>query len=355
MPLENMNGQNHRTIESLESSEAAKISDYVVTDASSIPESMTQDRDWLVALIPSDSDQGKPPIAPDGGRGWADESQPLFGFNTAYHAAIQLAGSSQVDTESGDRVALAYRFTADGPYTGIDVDDVFDMESNLVTSFVEKFDSEYVERSVSGHGLHCITEAEVPDSLDAKVPLSDDSDATVEVYDQDRYFVCTGDALTVPSISGSAQEEVDELLEQVTPSQPSQSSTPITDIGAQAAQEHRRDRSWGSSTPSARRVIHTAKQYDDQFERLFRGDTAGYPSQSEADMALATKLAFYCNGDLDLMDECFRRSALYDSRGQETPKWREVHSGSGQTYGERTLEKATRMNSERYSGTYLSP
>ena len=68
------------------------------------------------------------------------------------------------------------------------------------------------------------------------------------------------------------------------------------------------------------------------FAALWAGDTSGYPSHSEADLALANHLVFWCDGDPDLMDQLFRQSALYRA------KW-DTRRGD-RTYGERTIETA---------------
>jgi putative DNA primase/helicase len=62
---------------------------------------------------------------------------------------------------------------------------------------------------------------------------------------------------------------------------------------------------------------------------LWDGGLAGRSSQKEADMALMKQLYYWCKGNQRLMDECFRAS------GRMRPKWDEVHSSGGATYGGR--------------------
>lgn len=69
------------------------------------------------------------------------------------------------------------------------------------------------------------------------------------------------------------------------------------------------------------------------FIRLMEGDISGYPSNSEADLALCNILAFWCGRDIRRMDGIFRQSGLM------RPKWDKVHDGR-RTYGEMTLQKA---------------
>jgi primase-polymerase (primpol)-like protein len=79
-----------------------------------------------------------------------------------------------------------------------------------------------------------------------------------------------------------------------------------------------------------------------KFGALYRGSTSGYESQSEADMALCSLLAFWTGGDARQMDRLFRASGLM--RG----KWDEQHYADGSTYGEKTIERAIAGTSEFY-------
>jgi primase-polymerase (primpol)-like protein len=80
----------------------------------------------------------------------------------------------------------------------------------------------------------------------------------------------------------------------------------------------------------------------EKFARLWRGDTAGYDSNSEADMALCCLLAFWTGRDPQRVDELFRRSGLLRT------KWDDVHYADGSTYGEKTVERACQRTTEAY-------
>ena len=49
----------------------------------------------------------------------------------------------------------------------------------------------------------------------------------------------------------------------------------------------------------------------ERFSRLWYGDTSGYGSHSEADLALCGMLAFWTGGDAARIDTLFRQSGLY--------------------------------------------
>jgi primase-polymerase (primpol)-like protein len=80
----------------------------------------------------------------------------------------------------------------------------------------------------------------------------------------------------------------------------------------------------------------------DKFSRLWDGDTSGYDSHSEADMALCSMLAFWTGGDARRVDRLFRDSELL------RPKWDEQHFADGSTYGEKTIRRAIAHVDEFY-------
>jgi putative DNA primase/helicase len=80
-----------------------------------------------------------------------------------------------------------------------------------------------------------------------------------------------------------------------------------------------------------------------KFATLFYGswEAAGYPSQSEADAALCSLLAFWAR-DEGQIDRIFRQSALMRE------KWDEQHHADGRTYGQATIERALSTVAETY-------
>lgn len=68
------------------------------------------------------------------------------------------------------------------------------------------------------------------------------------------------------------------------------------------------------------------------FAALWAGDTSGYASRSEADMALCNALAWWTNRDPERVDRLFRQSGLMRE------KWDRPQSGS--TYGALTIQEA---------------
>ena len=70
------------------------------------------------------------------------------------------------------------------------------------------------------------------------------------------------------------------------------------------------------------------------FSRLWSGDWSGYQSQSEADLALCSALAFWTGKDAAQIDRLFRQSGLMRE------KWNRRQSGS--SYGALTIQNALR-------------
>lgn len=85
---------------------------------------------------------------------------------------------------------------------------------------------------------------------------------------------------------------------------------------------------------SADEIIRKASRAKNgqKFMQLWSGDTSGYASESEADIALCSFLAFWTGRDPVRMDELFRQSGLMRD------KWDSRRGGK--TYGQITIEKA---------------
>ena len=84
-----------------------------------------------------------------------------------------------------------------------------------------------------------------------------------------------------------------------------------------------------------------------KLQALETGDISGYPSQSEADLALCSILAFWLNKDPQAIDSYFRKTGLF--RGD---KWDVSHNGDGRTYGQLTIDKAIGGTSSTFQQSY---
>ena len=175
---------------------------------------------------------------------------------------------------------VGFVFTADDPYCGVDFDDTTDTPPVIAMR-------SYSERSPSGTGFHSVVKAKLADGARNRK-------GKLEVYDSGRYFATTGHRVTnTPSTVEERQAEVDALL----PSEP---------VVATVAGPT------GGCTLSDAELLRLARNAKDgaKFTRLY--DTMEwsphYSSESEADLALCSLLAFWTGPDPERIDQLFRSS-----------------------------------------------
>lgn len=215
-------------------------------------------------------------------------------------------------------------------FTKIDIDHC--VNDGKLTPFAEEIVNavgSYTELSPSGSGVHIICYTPGID-FDRNRYYFNNRKCGLEVYvpgATNRFFTVTGDVIRGTDIE-ERTSAVQELLEKYI-RRPDVNNTPIEAPGSYLSDES---------------VIEKARSSKQgwKFEALWNGEWhAGYGSQSEADLALTSTLAFWCGGDSEQMDRLFRRSALY------RPKWDEKHGA--ETYGDMTISKAVRMSAAFYS------
>ncbi|WP_222847838.1 hypothetical protein [Haloferax sp. KTX1] len=295
-----------------------------------IPETL-RERDQWVCWREEERD-GKPtkiPVTPGaGGFASSTESETWASFEAALE---------YTETEHADGVGFV--FTDDDPIVGVDLDDCRDLETDDVDDaaldIIERLDS-YTEVSPSGTGYHVLITGELPDGRNRR--------GSVELYDTARFFTVTGDhveqtptrvARRQDALRAIHREYVDTERDTASESEQrggADNESPTT--GAAGVDVDLEDE---ELLEKARNASNGEK-----FERLWNGNTVGYDSQSEADMALCCLLAFWTGGDRTQMDHLFRQSGLLRE------KWDEVHYADGSTYGEKTIERAIATTSEFY-------
>ena len=231
---------------------------------------------------------------------------------------------------------IGFFFSEDGPYTGIDLDDcVKDGELNQKTEAVVKKFNSYTDISPSKSGLHIIIRAKKPGDRcrTGKVDWCEH----VEIYDTLRYFTFTGSVFNGYNKIEERQEELTNFYNQLFPKKDSGNGKRKTASNANA-------RHWVSDTktsPSNEDIVTTAmlSKNSSKFTALWNGNTSGYSSHSEADMAFCQILAFWTGKDKSRMDKLFRQSGLYRQ------KWER------EDYRQRTINKAIQQQSEVYEPT----
>lgn len=180
---------------------------------------------------------------------------------------------------------VGFVLTDDDPYTIIDLDahtPLTDQQKARHTKIYDMFDS-YTELSRSGSGVHIIVRGKVPRGVRRD---------QVEVYSSGSYMICTGNVLRHKPIM-DRQELLDKLFEEM--------STDRDEIDLIETSEKISDSELVERASSA--------SNGDKFDTLCKGDFAEYPSQSEADFALLSMLAFYSDSN-EQVRRLFRMSAL---------------------------------------------
>jgi putative DNA primase/helicase len=290
----------------------------------------TKDRDGKQTKVPVDPRTAKYASATDADT-WVD-------FATAREYATR------------NDAGIGFVFTDADPIVGVDLDDCRDPDDGTLTDWaqdiVERLDS-FTEVSPSGTGVHVLVEGELPDGRNRH--------GDVELYDDARFFTVTGNRLSeTPGALEPRQEALAAVhAEYVMPDDAGDGvSTDADSEGTADAMDASGPASDGAANGPGNdlgdeELLSRARSATngEKFERLCAGDTSGYPSQSEADMALCSLLAFWTGGDPEQMDRLFRASGLV------RPKWDEPHFADGATYGERTIERAIAGTDEFYTGS----
>lgn len=276
-----------------------------------IPEELKEYAQWVCwKLIGRDAKRIKLPITPRTGKG-ARANDPLTW--TTYEEATNRAW--QYD-------GIGFFFSEYDEFVGIDIDHCIGPDgalSDLARDLIEKSGS-YAEISQSGTGVHILVKG--------KLSKPGFRTKSLEVYQANRYFAMTGNAIGAPDIK-YAQNLLDEIEET---------------IWKEREEKERKRQENGS-----RRVLTTkVRHLDDEtlltklfqqkngsvIKLLYEGMDAKYGNTSEDDLYFCWCVNARNGNDLDQTDRIFRSS------GRMRKKWDERHYANGDTYGYQTLLKS---------------
>lgn len=240
----------------------------------------------------------KIPYRPGGGRASVTDPSTWSSFGAAL-AAYRRGGFTGVGfvLTEGDDIA------------GVDLDHCREAETGAIAEWaqeiVDALDS-YAEISPSGTGIRVFVRATLPPGGRRREKF--------EMYDSGRYLTVTGRRL--PGTAATIEERSDAIAR----------------LHARIFGHTRVVTMQSASDDDA--LIRRAKAAANgaKFSKLWEGDTIGYSSQSEADLALCSLLAFWTDGDTARADRLFRRSGLMRA------KWDERHGS--ETYGAMTIARA---------------
>ncbi len=295
-----------------------------------IPAGMRARRQWVCWKLEFVPGKSKPwtkvPYNPNGGYKASTTKPNTWGTFDEAMAAYQ----------TGAYDGIGYVFSQDDPYCGIDLDHCRNPEDGAIDlmkrSYIDQMTS-YTEVSPSGTGVHIIIEGRLQGG-GRKNPKLD-----IEVYDRHRFFCVTGHRFeATPPEPLPRQAEFDKFYAEIFSPQQTESGcifepdrSPLTDDQQEILDKALNNPKIGKKM----RPLYVEGKFKE----------AGYPSQSEADLALCNYLAFWFNRDPAAIDKAFRASKLY------RPKWDEKHYGNDDTYGQRTIQKALEAVPKGYCET----
>ena len=213
-------------------------------------------------------------------------------------------------------------------YVVFDLDDALDENGHLrdqFRGFVDDADT-YVEKSLSGRGLHAFVRSSVAPEKD-KVSYTFPDGSKLEILAPGWYVRMTGDVYaSKPSKVGDHTRTVRATLQK------------IREVTGESLGEegHAAEPGPGNSLTDEEVLERAASARNgERFSRLMDGDTSAHSrDDSSADLALCNILRFWTGGDPEQMNRIFRKSNLM------RPKWNEVHHADGTTYGQGTIALA---------------
>lgn len=208
---------------------------------------------------------------------------------------------------------IGWVFVQGGGYFGVDLDRK-EGKPVLFDEFIDALQS-YNEISQSGTGIHIICKGSLP-----KGGRRNDN-VGVEMYETGRYFVFTGVQYNAKYMEiRDCTEQIKPLFQEYIPekAKPKQERVcvPVSLDDERLLQ-----------------IIRLSRN-GTKFQILYEGawECLGYGSQSNADLALCSMLAFWTGRDAGRMDALFRSSGLMRK------KWDERRGA--RTYGEITIQTA---------------
>lgn len=313
-----------------------------------IPDELRELRQWVVWRYETRHDKPTKvpykPVASANLRASVTDPQS-WGFFGAALAVQELNGYD----------GIGFVLTKADSYIGIDLDHCVDAHTGEAAAWAldiaDKLHS-YAEVSPSGTGLRVLCKAKWPGDQSKSGGKRGD----IEMYSALRYLTITGKHLPgTPFTIEERDLQVSALYEQVLAERDRQRLENKVKVLASSGTGGA-----NSANQSSAKAEHCKSQTDDEvvslasrasnsskFQALWQGDTASYPSASEADAALCSRLAFYTQDSVQI-ERIFSLSGLNRDKWAKRPDYRErtialALSGACAHYGD-GLDKHIRAN-----------
>jgi len=283
-----------------------------------LPEEMKKRPNWVIVRTRK-NDNGKIDkflISPVTGKfAESDNSKTWTDYETACKYAKENGG-----------VALAYALDGKDKIACIDLDGCIDENGQytpLANEVLSKAGNTYVEKSLSGRGLHIFGKT---DGMDVR---SFSKDGDMEFYQKSQFISMTGDNAATKELASFDTEKMKGLIEGKCERRTAWNGA---GIGID-----------GISRMTDRDVVDKAieSKNGETFKSYYNGEDLK-KNHSNSDMALMNMLAFWCNGDKEQMLRIFATSGLYCP--DKSPD-----------YYEHTAIKAVRDTSERFQPKRQTP
>ncbi len=285
----------------------------------SVPEEMRERPNWIAVRTRYNEERGrydKYLINPHTGK-FAESDNPETW--TSFDDACKFARENGCD-------AVAYALDGKGGIACIDLDSCVDEKGNYSPFAQEVLNTcgkTYIETSLSGKGLHIFG---TTDGMDVR---TFSKDGEMEFYQKSHFISMTGDGAGYQRLESFDKPDMKSLIERKC-----EKRTAWNGVGAGIE---------GLSNMSDRDVTEKAMKSADgeTFKKLYNGQDI-MNDHSRSDMALMSRLAFWCNGDKEQMLRVFATSGLY--RPNKSPD-----------YYEGTAIKCIQGNTNRYTPSQPKP
>ena len=265
-----------------------------------IPDEMKARPNWVVVKTWWNADKGKynkRPVNCNSDKGeYAENDNPetWTTFDNALKYLKEKGGTT-----------VAYALDGKDNVSCIDLDRCYDengQPSALAKEVLSKCGKTYIEKSVSGNGLHIFGKT---GGMDIR---SFSKDGDLEFYQKEHFIAMTGDGSGYSRLESFDTPEMKELL----------------------SRKCEKREEWkgvckgvnGLSTMTDRDVVEKASnaKNGDKFKRLYAGEDL-QNNHSNSDMSLMNLLAYWCNGDKEQMLRIFATSGLF--RPNKSPDYYE--------------------------------
>lgn len=289
-------------------------------DFNSIPSDLRLLPQWVLwKSVERDGKKTKVPVQVDGELAQVNNRSTWATFATVAKYFLE-----------GEFDGIGFVFSRQDKFIGIDIDDCVTYETSdservnpIISEFakgiIDDLDS-YTEISVSGTGIHIIVSGVFPQSVLGSGKKN--SARGIEIYSHSRFFTMSSDRENSNEVF-ERTDEVADLLDKHFHDSEAKTLVDLEDYTndeIKMSNDELWERMFRSKNGDKIRALYDGKLIDDDW--------------SGSDQSLCNTLAFWTGKSYTRMDSMMRETGLMRD------KWDVVHHSSGETYGERTINKS---------------